>query len=154
DNVDGARDRAERGELAFGTVDSFLLWRLTEGRVHTTDASNASRTMLFNLRSLDWDDELLSLFRIPRAILPEVRPCTGLFGESMLESIPIMGIAGDQQAAAFGQACFETGQVKNTYGTGSFLLMNTGVTPRESRNRLLTTVGWRIGDSVAYALEG
>ena len=148
DNVPEARGRAERGELAFGTVDSFLLWQLTGGAVHATDASNASRTLLFDLKSLTWDDELLGHLSIPRAILPGVKPSSGYFGETSPKlfgrAIPITGIAGDQQAATFGQACFRPGMVKNTYGTGSFLLMNTGSMPRSSRNRLLTTVAWQM----------
>jgi len=162
DNVPGARARADAGELAFGTVDTWLLWRLTGGRVHATDPSNASRTLLFNLHTLDWDDELLSLFRVSRAILPEIRPSTGPFGETdphlFGESIPISGVAGDQQAATFGQACIRPGMCKNTYGTGSFLLMNTGSAPRVSSHRLLTTVAWSLNtqDSTlnTFALEG
>ena len=157
DNVAGARARAERGELAFGTVDSFLLWRLTGGRVHATDATNASRTMLFDIHRQDWDDELLTLFNVPRAMLPEVRDFErrlratepDLFGAA----VPITGIAGDQQAAAFGQACHTPGMIKSTYGTGCFALLNTGETAVASRNRLLTTVGYRLGGRPAYALE-
>lgn len=169
DHVPGARQRAERGELAFGTVDSWLVWNLTGGRVHATDASNASRTMLFNLRTQDWDDELLALLRVPRAVLPRVVASSGVAGETepflFGAALPIAGIAGDQQAATFGQACFAPGMAKNTYGTGCFMLMNTGATPVQSRNRLLTTVGWqgpppapgnaRAGaHRTAYCLEG
>jgi glycerol kinase len=158
DNVPGAREMAERGELAFGTVDTFLLWRLTGGAVHATDVSNASRTLLFNIHTLDWDDELLSIFGIPRAILPEVRPSSSFFGETKADvlgsPVPITGIAGDQQAATFGQACFTPGMVKNTYGTGSFLLMNTGGKPVASQNRLLTTVAWQVGESVGVSQCG
>ncbi|MDB5859237.1 MAG: glpK [Ramlibacter sp.] len=161
DNVPGARHRAERGELAFGTIDSWLVWNLTGGRVHATDASNASRTMLFNLRTQDWDDELLALLRVPRSVLPRVVPSSGVLGEceaSLLGApLPIAGMAGDQQAATFGQACFAPGMAKNTYGTGCFMLMNTGAAPVASRNRLLTTVGWQgpVGpDRTAYCLEG
>lgn len=161
DNVPGARARAEAGELAFGTVDSWLVWNLTGGRVHATDASNASRTLLFDLHRQDWDDELLSLLRIPRAVLPDVVPSSGVLAhtESSLfgGSLPIAGIAGDQQAATFGQACFAPGMAKNTYGTGCFMLMNTGAQPVASRHRLLTTVGWQGPpgrDRTAYCLEG
>ncbi|MCG2594861.1 glycerol kinase GlpK [Ramlibacter sp. XY19] len=161
DNVPGARERAERGELAFGTIDSWLVWNLTGGRVHATDASNASRTMLFNLRTQDWDDELLALLRVPRSVLPKVVPSSGVLAESESSlfgaPLPIAGMAGDQQAATFGQACFAPGMAKNTYGTGCFMLMNTGATPVQSRNRLLTTVGWQgpAGkDRTAYCLEG
>lgn len=158
-NLPGVRNRAEQGELAFGTVDTFLLWRLTNGKVHATDVSNASRTLLFNLHTLDWDEELLTIFRIPRALLPVVRPSAFPFGEADPEHlgapIPITGMAGDQQAAAFGQTCFQTGMVKNTYGTGSFLLLNTGTTPQESQHGLLTTIGWQLPHSQTnYALEG
>lgn len=161
DNVPGARARAEAGELAFGTVDSWLVWNLTGGRVHATDASNASRTLLFDLHRQDWDDELLALLRVPRAVLPDVVPSSGVLAhtESSLfgGSLPIAGIAGDQQAATFGQACFAPGMAKNTYGTGCFMLMNTGAQPVASRNRLLTTVGWQGPpgrDRTAYCLEG
>jgi len=161
DHVPGARERAARGELAFGTVDSWLIWNLTGGRVHATDASNASRTLLFNLHTQDWDEELLALLRIPRSVLPRVVPSCGIVAEtdaSLLGSaIPIAGIAGDQQAATFGQACFSPGMAKNTYGTGCFMLMNTGARPVASRNRLLTTMGWQ-GPAgprqAAYCLEG
>ena len=158
DNVDGARDMANRGELAFGTVDSWLIWKLTDGAVHATDPSNASRTMLFNINTLDWDDELLEIFDIPRSMLPTVMPSSSLFGytdASILGAkIPIGGVAGDQQAALFGQCCFSEGDVKNTYGTGAFLLMNTGSKPYNDAGGLITTVGWQIGDKVTYALEG
>lgn len=165
DAVPGARSRAERGELAFGTVDTFLLWRLTggsasPGAVHATDVSNASRTLLFDIHRLAWDEELLELVGVPGAVLPEVRPSSGSFGETAPElfgrPIPITALAGDQQAATFGQACFEPGQAKNTYGTGAFLLLNTGTAPRASANGLLTTVGWQLAPSgpATYALEG
>ncbi|MBI5276825.1 MAG: glycerol kinase GlpK [Burkholderiales bacterium] len=161
DNVAGARERAGRGELAFGTIDSWLVWNLTGGRVHATDASNASRTLLYNLHTQDWDDELLALLHIPRSVLPQVVPSSGIVGEtdaSLLGmALPIAGIAGDQQAATFGQACFAPGMAKNTYGTGCFMLMNTGARPVASRNRLLTTMGWQ-GPAgrkqAAYCLEG
>jgi glycerol kinase len=154
------RERAERGELAFGTVDAFLLWRLTGGKVHATDVSNASRTLLFDIHRLDWDDELLRVVGVPRAVLPEVRPSSGALGETSPElfgrPIPIAALAGDQQAATFGQACFEPGQAKNTYGTGAFLLLNTGDTAIASERGLLTTIGWQLeaGGRVTYALEG
>ena len=158
DHVDGARALADRGRLAFGTVDCFLLWRLTGGRVHATDASNASRTLLFNIHSQTWDDELLELFRVPRSLLPDVRDCADDFGitdKSMLGAeIPILGIAGDQQAALIGQAGFETGMTKSTYGTGCFVITNTGAEALESRNNLLTTVAYRIGGETTYGLEG
>lgn len=158
DHVPGARIRAQRGELAFGTVDSWLTWHLTGGITHVTDASNASRTSLFNLHTGDWDDEMLALFDVPRAVLPTVVPSSGVVGyvDAGLPGggLPISGLAGDQQAALFGQACFEPGQVKNTYGTGCFLLMNTGSTPATSHHGLLTTVAWRLGDRLTYALEG
>jgi glycerol kinase len=155
-NVPGARAKAKAGRLAFGTVDSWLLWNLTGGRVHVTDPSNASRTMLFNLRTGDWDDELLDLFGVPRSVLPAVRSSSEVYGQTMLlgRAIPIAGIAGDQQAALFGQACTQPGMVKNTYGTGCFMLMNTGTKPIASKNNLLTTVAWRIGKRTEYALEG
>ena len=158
DNVHGARERAERGELAFGTVDAFLMWRLSEGLIHRTDLSNASRTMLFNIGALDWDDDILRELRIPRSLLPEVCPSSFAFGETAAHvldgAIPIGGVAGDQQAATFGQACFERGMVKNTYGTGSFMLMNTGTEPRWSSDGLLTTIAWGLKGTVTYALEG
>ena len=158
DNVAGARQRAERGELAFGTVDSWLAWQLSAGAAHVTDVSNASRTLLFDIHKLDWDDELLAILGIPRAVLPRVVPSSARIAESACEGlppgIPIAGIAGDQQAALFGQACHEAGMAKNTYGTGCFLLMNTGAAPSVSKNRLLATVAWQREDRVAYALEG
>ena len=158
DNVAGARARAERGELAFGTIDCFLLWRLTGGSVHATDATNASRTMIFDIQRQAWDPELLTLFDIPAAILPEVRDSDAAFGATPAEMfgapIPIHGVAGDQQAAAIGQACFEAGMVKSTYGTGCFALMNTGPKAVASRNRLLTTVAYRLSGATTYALEG
>jgi len=158
DSVPGARARAQAGELCFGTVDSWLLYRLTAGKVHATDVSNASRTMLFNIHTLQWDEELLSLFDIPRALLPDVRSSSEVYGHTQqvlsAAQIPVAGIAGDQQAALFGQMCIEPGMVKNTYGTGCFMLMNTGHTPVTSRNNLLTTVAWKIGTEVSYALEG
>jgi glycerol kinase len=152
------RARAERGEVLFGTVDSFLLWRLTGGKRHVTDASNASRTLLYNIHALDWDDELLRALAVPRAMLPEVLPSSCVYGETeralLGESLPLAAAAGDQQAALFGQACFEAGAAKNTYGTGCFLLLNTGSRGVASRNNLLTTIGWRLGDDVTYCLEG
>src|SRR5690349_16806911 len=156
ENVKGARARAKAGELAFGTVDSWLVWNLTNGRVHATDASNASRTMLFDITKGDWDDELLKIFGVPRSMLPEVRSSSEIYGETTLlgTPIPIAGIAGDQQAALFGQACTKPGMAKNTYGTGCFMLMNTGTKRIASKNNLLTTVAWRIGDRTEYALEG
>ncbi len=158
DHVEGARERAARGELCFGTVDSWLIWNLTGGAVHATDYTNASRTMLFDIHRLCWDDELLALFDIPAAMLPEVHPSSFRFGEThnnvLGGTIPITGVAGDQQAALFGQCCFNKGEAKNTYGTGCFLLMNTGNEPIESRNGLLTTIAASISDEVEYALEG
>ena len=158
ENVRGAAQMAAEGKLLFGTVDTWLIWKLTQGRVHATDPSNAARTMLFNIHTMDWDEELLALFGIPRAILPEVRDTVSIFGDISPDllgaSIPIAGVAGDHQAALFGQACFEPGETKNTYGTGSFLLMNTGDTPIASQNGLLTTVGWRINGKTTYVLEG
>jgi glycerol kinase len=155
-NVKGARAGAKAGRLAFGTVDSWLLWNLTGGRVHATDPSNASRTLLFNIHTGDWDDELLRLFDVPRSILPRVRSSSEVYGETRLlgAPVPVAGIAGDQQAALFGQACTEPGMAKNTYGTGCFMLMNTGATPMVSRHNLLTTVAWRLGGRTEYALEG
>jgi glycerol kinase len=146
----------KHGRLAFGTIDTWLLWQLTGGRVHATDPSNASRTMLFNLKTGDWDDELLKILGVPRAVLPEVRSSSEIYGETTLfgGTLPIAGIAGDQQAALFGQACTQPGMVKNTYGTGCFMLMNTGTKPVPSKNNLLTTVAWRVGDRTEYALEG
>jgi len=156
ENVEGAREKAEKGELRFGTVDSWLVWNLTRGKVHITDVTNASRTMLFNINDLCWDKDLLELFGIPESMLPEVRSCSELYGSTELlgEEVVIAGIAGDQQAALFGQMCTEPGMVKNTYGTGCFLLMNSGQKPILSKNRLITTIAWKIGDKVNYALEG
>jgi len=158
DNVPGARERAERGELLFGTVETWLIWKLTGGRVHVTDYSNASRTMLFNINTLDWDDEILKAMGIPRSLLPAPMPSSCVYGETdpsfFGASIPIAGAAGDQQAALFGQTCFAPGQAKNTYGTGCFLLMNTGEKPVFSRNGLVTTVAWGLNGKVSYALEG
>ncbi|MBK7708691.1 MAG: glycerol kinase GlpK [Acidobacteria bacterium] len=157
-NVEGVKARADRGELAFGTVDSWLIWNLTSEKAHLTDVSNASRTMLFNINSLDWDDKLLDLFDVPRSLLPRVTASSEVIGEiesvPALKGIPIAGNAGDQQAALFGQACFEPGLSKNTYGTGCFLLQNIGEKPIASKHRLLTTVAWKIGDRTEYALEG
>ncbi len=158
DHVDGARDRALKGELAFGTVDAWLVWKLTQGRVHATDITNASRTLLFNIHDQAWDEALCDLFDVPMAMLPEVKSCSEEFGvtdPAFLDSeIPIAGIAGDQQAALFGQMCTQEGMIKNTYGTGCFIIMNTGDTPTQSKNNLLTTVAWKLGDKVTYALEG
>ena len=158
DSHEGLRTRAERGEILFGTVDTFLIWRLTGGKVHVTDYSNASRTLMFNIHTLDWDDELLKILDVPRAMLPEVCPSSQVFGEtdaSLLGApIPIAGDAGDQQAATFGQCCFAPGDAKNTYGTGCFLLMNTGETPVASKNGLITTIGWGLDGKVTYCLEG
>lgn len=158
DNVAGARDRAKKGDLAFGTVDSFLLWRLTAGALHATDATNASRTMLFNIHSQRWDESLLDLFQIPGSLLPEVKDCSADFGATAVglfgRSIPIGGVAGDQQAAAIGQACLEPGMIKSTYGTGCFVLLNTGTVAVRSQNRLLTTVAYRIAGQTTYAVEG
>lgn len=158
DNVDGARELANEGKLCFGTVDSWLIFKLTGGKIHATDYSNASRTMLFNIKTLTWDDELIELFTIPRSMLPSVMPSAALFGyteASILGAkIPIGGVAGDQQAALFGQCCFEEGEIKNTYGTGAFLLMNTGEIPRITESGLITTVAWGIGNKVTYAVEG
>jgi glycerol kinase len=158
DRVPGARTRAERGELAFGTIDTFLLWRLTAGRVHATDVTNASRTLLFDIHRQCWDEELLSLLRVPRPLLPEVRDSSALYGatETALfgRALPICGIAGDQQAALIGQACFRPGMAKSTYGTGCFLLLNTGDSAVDSANRMLTTAAYRIGGRMAYAIEG
>jgi glycerol kinase len=155
-NVKGARARAKAGELAFGTVDSWLVWNLTGGQVHVTDASNASRTMLFDIAKGDWDDELLKIFNVPRSMLPDVRSSSEVYGQTTLfgSPIPIAGIAGDQQAALFGQACTQPGMAKNTYGTGCFMLMNTGTKRIASKHNLLTTVAWRIGGRTEYALEG
>ncbi|HQZ16110.1 MAG TPA: glycerol kinase GlpK [Vicinamibacteria bacterium] len=156
--VDGLRARALKGDILFGTVDSFLIWRLTGGRVHVTDVSNASRTLLMDLETLEWDDELLKIMGVPRTMLPKIVDSSGIVGETdealFGSRIPIAGIAGDQQAATFGQCCFKPGDTKNTYGTGCFLLMNTGSTPKASGNGLLTTVGWRVGGKTTYGLEG
>ncbi|HKW09522.1 MAG TPA: glycerol kinase GlpK [Gemmatimonadaceae bacterium] len=156
ENVKGAKKRAKAGELAFGTVDSWLVWNLTAGRVHVTDPSNASRTMLFDISKGDWDDELLKIFGVPRSMLPTVQSSSEVYGQTSIlgDSIPIAGIAGDQQAALFGQVCTKPGMAKNTYGTGCFMLMNTGTKRIASKNNLLTTVAWRIGDRTEYALEG
>ncbi len=157
ENVEGLESRAEAGEVLFGTMDSFALWHLTDGAVHATDVTNASRTMLMNLETLDWDDELLGAMGVPRAVLPEIRPSSGVLGEAdgSLSGVPIAGILGDQQAALFGQVAFAPGDVKNTYGTGCFMLMNTGETPVASSSGLLTTVGYQLGAAPAvYALEG
>ncbi len=158
DHVDGAQARAEKGELLFGTIDTWLIYQLTGGKVHATDPSNAARTMMFNIHTMQWDEELLRLFRIPRCMLPEVRASADDFGVTdphlFGKSIPIRGVAGDQQAALFGQCGFARGDVKNTYGTGGFMLMNTGNTPASSSQGLLTTVGWRIGNETSYVLEG
>jgi glycerol kinase len=156
ENVEGARELAEKGELLFGTIDTWLLWNMTKGQVHATDYSNASRTMLFDINTLDWDDTLLSALNIPKNMLPDVKPSAHIFGEYEFEGIkiPIAGIAGDQQAALFGQACFKKGTAKNTYGTGCFMLMNTGKKPKFSTKGLLTTIAWGINGKVYYALEG
>jgi glycerol kinase len=156
DQVPGAREKAERGELAFGTIDTWLVWKLTQGQLHITDVSNASRTLLYNIHTGDWDDDLLSLFNVPRSILPEVRRSSEVYGKTneLGGAIPIAGIAGDQQAATFGQACLQPGMAKNTYGTGCFLLLNTGGEAIASQHQLLTTVAWKVGDRTDYALEG
>ena len=158
DHVPGAHDRARRGELAFGTIDTWLLWKLTRGALHVTDPSNASRTLLFNLHTGEWDEELLRLLDVPRELLPEVRSSSEIYGETAAEllgaPVPIAGIAGDQQAALFGQNCFTRGLAKNTYGTGCFMLMNTGTQPVASRHQLLTTIAWQMGAQTDYALEG
>lgn len=158
DNAAGARERAEKGELLFGTVDSWIIWKLTGGKVHVTDYSNASRTMLFNIHTLKWDEEILRVLKIPQQILPEVKPSSHVYGytDSKLfgREVPIAGAGGDQQCALFGQACFERGEVKNTYGTGGFMLMNTGTSPVNSHNGLVTTIAWGVDDKVEYALEG
>jgi glycerol kinase len=157
DNVKDARDLAAKGRLAFGTVDTWLIWNLTQGRLHVTDVSNASRTMLFNIHTLSWDNELLEIFDIPAGLLPEVRSSSEIYGVTtgqFASEIPIAGIAGDQQAALFGQMCTEPGMVKNTYGTGCFMMMNIGNKPIESKSRLLTTVAWKVGNETTYALEG
>jgi glycerol kinase len=158
DNVPGARERADQGKLAFGTVDSWLVWNFTQQSLHVTDVTNASRTMLFNIHSLKWDDELLEALQIPRSMLPDVRSSSEIYGFSkstvFADAIPLAGIAGDQHAALFGQMCTQPGMVKNTYGTGCFLVMNTGDKPVESKNNLVTTIAWQIGTQVNYALEG
>ena len=156
DHVEGAREAAEAGRLAFGTVDSFLIWRLTGGHVHATDATNAARTLLFDIHNGHWDAELADIFRVPMSLLPEVRDCTGDFGTTKIfgRSVPIRGVAGDQQAATVGQGCFKPGMMKSTYGTGCFALLNTGDKPVMSRNRLLTTIAYQIGGKRTYALEG
>ena len=158
ENVPGARRKAEEGRLRFGTVETWLIWKLTRGEVHVTDVSNASRTMLFNIHTLDWDDELLRLFGVPKSMLPQIKSSSEIYGKTkgtlFAYEVPIAGIAGDQQAALFGQMCTEPGSVKNTYGTGCFMLMNSGERPIMSANKLLTTVAWKIGDKVTYALEG
>ena len=158
ENVEGARERAEKGELAFGTIDCWLIWNLTNGQKHVTDVSNASRTMIYNIHTLSWDDELLKLLNIPRSMLPEVKSSSEVYGETagniFAARIPIAGIGGDQQAALFGQLCTKPGMVKNTYGTGCFMLMNIGDKSILSKNNLVTTVAWKIGDQVTYALEG
>ncbi len=158
DHVEGARERAERGELAFGTVDTFLIWRLTGGKVHATDATNASRTLLYNIGANQWDDELLALLTVPKAILPEVKDCADDFGSADAAlfgaAIPILGVAGDQHAATIGQACFAPGMLKSTYGTGCFALLNTGAEKVPSKNRLLTTIAYRLDGKTTYALEG
>lgn len=158
DNASGARERAEKGELLFGTVDSWIIWKLTGGKVHVTDYSNASRTMLFNIHTLKWDEEILRVLKIPQQILPEVKPSSHVYGytDSKLfgREVPIAGAGGDQQCALFGQTCFERGEVKNTYGTGGFMLMNTGTAPVNSHNGLVTTIAWGVDDKVEYALEG
>lgn len=158
DNAAGARERAEKGKLLFGTVDSWIIWKLTGGKVHVTDYSNASRTMLFNIHTLKWDEEILRVLKIPQQILPEVKPSSHVYGytDSKLfgREVPIAGAGGDQQCALFGQTCFERGEVKNTYGTGGFMLMNTGNAPVNSHNGLVTTIAWGVDDKVEYALEG
>lgn len=158
ENVKGARERAENGELCFGTIDSWLVWKFTRGKMHITDVSNASRTLLFNINTMQWDKDLLKLFNIPESMLPEVKQSSEIYGETsttlFASKIPIAGIAGDQQAALFGQMCVQEGDTKNTYGTGCFMLMNTGNKPVQSKNNLLTTVAWKVNDKVTYALEG
>ena len=155
DNVEGAREKANKGQLAFGTVDSWLLWNLTSGKVHVTDITNASRTMLFNINTLEWDEELLDIFQIPKAMLPEVKSSSEIYGETSGQllgtKVPVAGIAGDQQAALFGHICVKPGMVKNTYGTGCFMLMNIGDKPIISKNKLVTTIAWKIGNKVQYA---
>jgi glycerol kinase len=158
ENVEGARQKAEQGELAFGTIDSWLVWNLTDKNLHITDVTNASRTMLFNINTLEWDEELLDIFQIPKAMLPEVKSSSEIYGETSGQllgtKVPVAGIAGDQQAALFGHICVKPGMVKNTYGTGCFMLMNVGDKPVLSKNNLITTIAWKIGDKVQYAFEG
>jgi len=158
DNVEGVRKRAEKGELKFGTVDSWLIWKLTRGRVHVTDYSNASRTMIYNIFDLKWDDDLLKILNIPKSLLPEVKESSEIYGYTDASvfgaNVPISGIAGDQQAATFGQLCFEKGMAKNTYGTGCFMLLNTAEIPVKSKSGLLTTIAWGLNGKVEYALEG
>ncbi|WP_461629044.1 glycerol kinase GlpK [Labilibaculum euxinus] len=158
DNVEGAREKAEAGKLAFGTIDSWLIWKLTKGKVHVTDVSNASRTLLYNINTLKWDTEMLELLNIPGSMLPEVKSSSEIYGYTtstlFAHKVPIAGIAGDQQAATFGQMCIEPGSVKNTYGTGCFMLCNTGNKPVKSKNNLLTTIGWKINGETTYCLEG
>ena len=158
DNVEGARERAEKGELLFGTVETWLIWKLTKGKVHVTDYSNASRTLLFNINTLEWDDEILEILNIPKSMLPTVKPSSYVYGNSHSKffggEIPVAGAAGDQQAALFGQTCFYAGEVKNTYGTGCFMLMNTGDKPVFSKNGLVTTIAWGLDGKITYALEG
>jgi glycerol kinase len=158
DNVEGARERAEKGELAFGTIDSWLIWNFTQGELHITDVTNASRTLLFNITTMDWDDEILELMDIPKSMLPEVKQSSEVYGNTkttlFASKVPIAGIAGDQQSALFGQMCTEKGMVKNTYGTGCFMLMNIGDKPIKSENNLLTTVAWKVDGKTTYALEG
>lgn len=158
DNVEGARERAKKGELLFGTVETWLIWKLTKGKVHVTDYSNASRTLLFNINTLEWDDEILQILNIPKSMLPEVKPSSCIYGNSHSKffggEIPVAGAAGDQQAALFGQTCFDAGEVKNTYGTGCFMLMNTGDKPVFSKNGLVTTIAWGLDGKITYALEG
>lgn len=158
DNVEGAREKAEKGKLAFGTIDAWLVWNFTQGELHITDVTNASRTMLFNINTMEWDEELLELMDIPQSLLPEVKPSSEEYGRTkttlFASKVPIAGIAGDQQAALFGQMCTEPGMVKNTYGTGCFMLMNIGDKPIQSENNLLTTVAWKVGGKTEYALEG
>ena len=158
DNVKGAREKAEQGKLAFGTIDSWLVWNLTHGKVHITDITNASRTMIYNIHTHEWDKEILDILGIPKSMLPEVKSSSEIYGETgttlFASKIPIAGIAGDQQSALFGQMCIQPGMLKNTYGTGGFLMFNTGDTPIESQNNLLTTIGWKVDGKVSYALEG
>ncbi len=158
DTVEGAREKAEAGKLAFGTIDSWLIWKLTQGKVHVTDVSNASRTLLYNIKTLEWDTEMLELLNIPMSMLPEVKSSSEIYGHTVstlfAHAVPISGVAGDQQAATFGQMCLKAGSVKNTYGTGCFMLCNTGNTPVKSKNNLLTTIAWQINGETTYALEG